>query len=478
MRIAHFGTFDVENFGDLLFPLVLERRLAGRGHVVTHVSPIGGPPVFGDCVATISVEQARQRDFDGVVIGGGHLIHGRPSDVAAYRAAGDRALFAYAELWFGATRLACERGASLVWNAPGVPGPVPSETAALLRWAASQADYLALRDETSRGFFERAFEGQGAARGGECVDAAVVLDTAIDVAQLFSATELDRAFRAAFETRGQVAPERALALHFNARFLQDGIEATADRIGTLCRVRGLVPILLALGPCHGDGALVRALSAALAVPHLALDAPASLRELVACLRGAELYVGSSLHGGITARAFDRPAIFVAPEAPGGHTKQRSFLEAHTRAVASEADRRSAVVPSWSEAFPAVESALAAVPSACDASGPDSAEKRASDPNALHWQRLLCALEAADGDAEALRARRRAGSDALAALVAERWGALGDSIGLLLDQAREAAAFREAAQRSAERFRNLERAHRDLREALRVARAAGPRAKDA
>ncbi len=29
MRIAHFGTFDVENFGDLLFPLIAADRLSG-----------------------------------------------------------------------------------------------------------------------------------------------------------------------------------------------------------------------------------------------------------------------------------------------------------------------------------------------------------------------------------------------------------------------------------------------------------------
>jgi hypothetical protein len=26
LKLAHFGTFDVENYGDLLFPLVLEGR--------------------------------------------------------------------------------------------------------------------------------------------------------------------------------------------------------------------------------------------------------------------------------------------------------------------------------------------------------------------------------------------------------------------------------------------------------------------
>ena len=59
MRIAHYGTFDVENYGDLLFPPVLERRLSGRGHTLTHVSPIGGRAIWEDCVETISIREAR-----------------------------------------------------------------------------------------------------------------------------------------------------------------------------------------------------------------------------------------------------------------------------------------------------------------------------------------------------------------------------------------------------------------------------------
>ena len=57
MKLAHFGTFDVENYGDLLFPLLLERRLSGLCDRFVHVSPRGGPPPWNDCVETIGFDQ-------------------------------------------------------------------------------------------------------------------------------------------------------------------------------------------------------------------------------------------------------------------------------------------------------------------------------------------------------------------------------------------------------------------------------------
>jgi hypothetical protein len=52
--LAHFGTFDVENYGDLLLAAILERRLVDLGHGFVHVSPHGCPPVWDDCVPTVA----------------------------------------------------------------------------------------------------------------------------------------------------------------------------------------------------------------------------------------------------------------------------------------------------------------------------------------------------------------------------------------------------------------------------------------
>ena len=48
-RVAHWGTFEVANLGDLLFPLVLEHHLraANREVEVQWVGPLGGTAPMG-----------------------------------------------------------------------------------------------------------------------------------------------------------------------------------------------------------------------------------------------------------------------------------------------------------------------------------------------------------------------------------------------------------------------------------------------
>ncbi|MBY0400846.1 hypothetical protein K2X89_11155, partial [Myxococcota bacterium] len=78
-----------------------------------------------------------------------------------------------------------------------------------------------------------------------------------------------------------------------------------------------------------------------------------------------------------------------------------------------------------------------------------------------------------------RSRRCGGLVRFEALRATRWRREAAYAGILVDQAREAASFRETAQRNAQRFRRLERIHLDLKRTIErdlggsAARAGGP-----
>ncbi|MBK7950072.1 MAG: polysaccharide pyruvyl transferase family protein [Deltaproteobacteria bacterium] len=304
--ILHYGTFDVANYGDLLFPLILERRLGDLGPLI-HVSPVGGAPPIAGGVTSRSPEQI-EGPVAGVIVGGGHLIHPSPSPLADYRDPPARALMAYPSLWLGAAERALEAGAPLVWNAPGLPSAFAPRAAAVLDWASGFVDYLAVRDARSATLMRQA----GCDR-----EALVVPDSGFEVASLYSAAELERAHAEAFRTRGVERRGPTLAFHANARYLRDEIPLAAARIERIAEQAGAMPVLLALGACHGDDALVRALGARLRQPALVVDRPASLCELVACIAHAEVYLGSSLHGAITALAFGVKAALVAREAGDG-----------------------------------------------------------------------------------------------------------------------------------------------------------------
>ena len=84
MQVALWGTFDVDNYGDHLFPRVAKHELSRRGVAVNVFAPYGRlhpTPLDGgldvEPLGPWSPERARElaAGHDLVVIGGGELIH-------------------------------------------------------------------------------------------------------------------------------------------------------------------------------------------------------------------------------------------------------------------------------------------------------------------------------------------------------------------------------------------------------------------
>ncbi len=126
VRIAQLGTFDVANYGDLLFPLLAHRRLE-RFFPDLHmdfVSPVGGDPVWSDCVASVPWQSFAEciESYDAILVGGGNIIRLNPTDLGHYQE-GLTPLLAYARLWAAFAELN-QKGIPILWNAPGVPSPM------------------------------------------------------------------------------------------------------------------------------------------------------------------------------------------------------------------------------------------------------------------------------------------------------------------------------------------------------------------
>ncbi len=327
MRIAHLGTFDVANYGDLLFPLLLERRIrafqsetegATDEIEFVHFSPRGGAPVWSDARATLPVRELFDHGpFDVVVLGGGHLVHALPTKLADYQSSNLLTHTAYVELWLGAARLAARDGARLIWNAPGVPRPLEGRAAELLHWATAQVDYLAVRDEVSAEHLHRS---------GVTTAIRFVPDTALGVRCFWSEVELEVTYRQVFDARHRERPARTIAVQVNDRYLRESPATLAERLDGLCESQHATAILLALGPCHGDDDLARRVGKAMQTSPVVIDSPTSLLQLTACLAKSQMYLGSSLHGAIVATAYGRTAWCVAREQPGGPHKFTGFLE--------------------------------------------------------------------------------------------------------------------------------------------------------
>ncbi|WP_188967846.1 polysaccharide pyruvyl transferase family protein [Neoroseomonas lacus] len=299
---ALFGTFDVANYGDLLFPHVAAHILGNGLAELRCYSPRGGAPAWADCwparpVATFNEDPAP----DLCLIGGGNIIHASPTPLPDYVGAFARSDFTYASLWLGASILAAQAGARLAWNAPGVPFPVEGAWARGLRdLALAGADHVTLRDEASRVFL-----------GAPATPADIVPDTALTISAVWPAGTLRAAAQDAFAARGMAMPGRWIAVHLNDRYIGDDLAAACTAINSIAAKLQAVPVLLAIGPCHGDDELARAAMAFIEGPALLVDRPQGLRQIAGLIAHAQAYVGSSLHGLITALSYGRPGIAVA-----------------------------------------------------------------------------------------------------------------------------------------------------------------------
>jgi polysaccharide pyruvyl transferase WcaK-like protein len=297
-----FGTFDVRNYGDLLFPLIAARRLAHLDITVVPVSPTPNSVGFGDAMTPIDVEAALRssRSAQAVLLGGGNIIHNRQARISDYSTAEGLANTAYTSLWLGSALCAAIGDIPLAWNAPGVPQRfVRKRETMLLHRVVAATNYCSVRDKASRAHLDTT---------SSLVH--VVPDTALDVYRLWPREQLAPIVCKLLTDNGKNPHSHTLAIHVKRRSVAEPLQILADRIDTLAMTRQLVPILVALGDCHGDAVMARELSSCMRCDHIVQDAPATLQAIAATIACSELFIGASLHGFITALAYGTAARLV------------------------------------------------------------------------------------------------------------------------------------------------------------------------
>lgn len=347
MRVAHFGTFDVDNYGDLLFPHVAEWRLAGWS--LSHVSPTGAATSFSDSRPSLSTEEASRQSFDLYLVGGGNIVNAQLATLAPYR---EVAREAYAGLWLGAAQQAAAAGSPLVFNAPSISKAEPAALERrLLRDAVSAAGYAAFRDEVSRRVVNQA-------------ETRLVPDTAFEIARVWP------------QVREESMPAPgSIAVHVNRRYL-GSMSSVASVIDELAGSSQGPVRVVPIGPCHGDVETAKALVAAMSTP-ARVEAVTTVRAMAEAIAASELYIGSSMHGFITALSYGRRARLVLNDKP---------MHKFHGVLGFAGLPTTAIAPSW-------ESLRGAEPLGYSLG--EQARLRIYDALDQHWKRVI---EAANGPA--------------------------------------------------------------------------------
>ncbi|MFO1102107.1 MAG: polysaccharide pyruvyl transferase family protein [Methylocystis sp.] len=367
----------MQNYGDLLFPLVAARRLSALGVEVVPIAPTKAHAGVPDALSPLDIAEMLSGDLrvDGIVIGGGYLIHTHRMDILREYQGTNVGEWAGAGLWLGAALAAALRDVPLAWNAPGVPHPIPQSQRALVDAALRSSSYVSVRD---RGGAELLAAPEG-------LPVEIVPDPIAELGRLWTTRDLEEPFQSFLARKGFQGRTNFVAVHFRNRSLagQTPQEAAA-MLSAFAKEMELTPILSAIGRAHDDDVLARAISLHLPIPHILLDDPASLREVAAAIAFSRFYVGASLHGYITAAAYGVPGILVARPA---YRKFAGFLE--------HIDRMEDLARDWATAYGA-GAARKGEALAC------RIPQRTFDALDRHWRRIEDAIATPEQFSEARR----------------------------------------------------------------------------
>lgn len=300
LRIGICGTFDVENYGDLLFPLVAETELKRRlGPIDLHRFSYSqkAPPQWPYSVSSLSELPDAIATLDGILIGGGDLIR-FDKDVAPGYQPTTALIHHPTGYWLLPILLALQHDCPVAWNAPGAHGEVPGWAEQLLRLAIDGSRYVAVRDDLSKRIL---------APYASVVDLPIVPDTCFGLAR-----PLDVAGRS----------DDLIRLRDSCGLTRPYILLQAiPGLQPFCRLVRKYPqyfqdyqfVALEVGRALGDNdaVLLEAMPDIIRLP--SWPSPMLTAELI---KESAAVVGTSLHLAITAIAFGVPA-FRPPAAYGG-----------------------------------------------------------------------------------------------------------------------------------------------------------------
>jgi hypothetical protein len=335
LAIGEFGTFDVENYGDLLYPILFERLFEKRNATakIRQFSFMGSESLRNSDFNSRPVRRlfsSRRESLHTLIIGGGDLLHTDWHRVASHyhstgisqkrqpllsalqwrfkqclnRRLNDTDKFRHQYMNYPAAGPfiidpdRCSHLKSIAYCSCGVPFPFETDVGRHVAAALNKSAFIYVRDRQS----QHALLQAGVTRAIH-----VAPDLAVALSDFFDPA-LERKKGRRILWRNDVALEHPiLCVQSNPQPPDSTAELTRQLLA--CKERtGCEIVLLPLGRCHGDDEYLQALAHASdgEFKYLHLE---SIFDLISVLAACDIFIGTSLHGNITAFSFGIPFLF-------------------------------------------------------------------------------------------------------------------------------------------------------------------------
>jgi hypothetical protein len=307
LRVAQLGTFDLDNLGDLLFPLVFDkllRKVEADFQIKIECDLFGlkGAPaaeIYSDQIEchpiAAFVEKDRSAPYDLIFIGGGDIV--REDDDALHSIYGGSPFqFSYPQLLSPLNGLEKR----LVLLSPGGPFPLSKAFEIYLQNSFQRLIKASLRDKFSAELISDLVP--------DTIELEIVPDIVNIIASVFPFPELEyniqKIIPAEYLRGGYVCFQVRMA------FLSD-YSKIGGYLLEFRRRTGLQVVLLEIGRCLGDDVILGKIAEDFGFLYIRNDGQQqgrtiSIRDKVAVVAYSKAFIGTSLHGNIIARAYGIP----------------------------------------------------------------------------------------------------------------------------------------------------------------------------
>ena len=296
-KIAQIGTFDVENFGDLLFPTVLKAQF--NDVEIDLFSPLGNmTKPFEEETFVFSIkdleEKCKAEKYQLIIIGGGDLIRVQRNIASSY--ASD--FYACTAIWQIPIIIGKKYRIPVIFNAVGVPMEFGCSEKKLTKLLLNDVDYLSVRDQFSKLFLM------------ECGlnNVEVVPDTAFIIPEIYKQSELNSVKNELVEAH-KIPDGEYIIFQHNTIDSEDALYLRAV-LNTLYDKYKKQILLLPIGYVHKDIEFMNKLIDTDNNGIFLCKGKLSPKEMCAVLSSSGGYIGTSMHGAIISYAYGKNIVCI------------------------------------------------------------------------------------------------------------------------------------------------------------------------
>lgn len=293
--IAVFGAFNVHSFGDSLFPEAIYSELQKRIEIDEFcIFSLGGKknPYSDKKVYDYSQfeEINETKKFDAIIIGGGELLHNLPINFPE-----ENVVYEAGAIWKIPVNLGIKYKIPVIMNSVGMPYEFKENDRVELEKLFSAASYVSLRDEYSYQRWTEYF--------GEHEKAVKVPDSLWNIREYFEEEKLETS-RNTLKEKYEIKKPYIVVQYGTTKYFRE-VMKILDRFAENNNIQVCA---IAINAAHEDLYVVQNLGEY--KNFVDIKEVLTPEEIVALISGAELFVGTSLHGNLTAMAYDVKNVII------------------------------------------------------------------------------------------------------------------------------------------------------------------------